>query len=920
MRWIHKFLLRLRSLFRKNRVERELSGELRFHLEKLIEENVSKGMTPQEARYAALRELGGVEQIKEECRDMRRVNFVDDLMKDLRFGLRQLRRNPGFTAVAVMTLALGIGANAAIFSVVNELLLKSLPVRDPQQLVSFGKSEGGGTLDGLGPGALDLFPYEFYKQMQQEKAVFQDVCAYGSQRETLVIRPSGRTAGPAGQAVGRLVSGNYFSSLGVGPILGRAITPSDTDAPGRYAVAVLSYHYWQEKFSGDPEVVGQSVIVNGVPFSIIGVAPPNFFGVTLDAHPPDMWLPVTMQQQITKSRSLLGPHGVYWLHLLGRQKPEVSPRQAQAWVNLKLRQYMIERQGMHITRDDRQVIQQMYVQLVPGGRGVSTLRSEYSVPLEILMAVVGLVLLIACANLANLLLARTAAREREISTRLALGASASRIIRQMLTESLLLSCLGGCAGLLLAVWGTRALFHFLTLGASYSPFTSSPDSLVLVFTLGVSLLTGILFGLAPALRISRARLAPGLKTGSRAVTGTSAGRSARLPFPKVLVISQVALSLLLLTGAGLFVGTLRNLENQDLGFNRHNVLLVYIDARLAGYKPDQLGSLYQQILGRLNALPGVRSATLSEMAPMSGMTWSGPISVQGYTPQPNEDMDTSLNSVGPRYFATVGIPLLRGRVIGRQDTANSPKVVIVNQTLANHFFPHGYALGHRIGLPGEMGEGEIVGVVKDSKYNSPRDTAPQRMVYLPLVQLSGESLYAKCLQIRTIGNPARITGEVRRAIATVDSNLPITEVVTLNDVVQDHFLSQETLTSQLSSFFALLALLLAAVGLYGVMSYNVVRRTNEIGIRMALGAQPAGVLWLVLRESMLILAIGVGIGVPITLAATRLVQSQLFGINPFDPAIVIAAAAFVACVTVLAGYFPAHRATKVDPMVALRYE
>jgi predicted permease len=920
MRWLRKLPLRLRSLFRKNGVERELSDELRFHLEELTEENVSKGMAPKQARYAALRELGGIEQIKEECRDMRGVKFIETVLQDLRYGLRQLRRNPGFTAVAVITLAFGIGANGAIFSVVNELLLKSLPVRDPQQLVSFGQSIGGGTLEGLGPGAFDLFPYEFYKQMQQEKAVFQDVCAYGSQRETLVVRSSGRTTGPAGQAVGRLVSGNYFSLLGVDAILGRAITPSDTDAPGRYAVAVLSYHYWQEKFSGDPEVVGQSVIVNGVPFSIIGVAPPNFFGVTLDAVPPDMWLPVTMQPQITESASLLGPHGVYWLHLMGRQKPQVSSRQAQAWVNLKLRRYLIEGQGTHITRDDRQVIQQMYVQLVPGGRGVSSLRSQYAAPLVILMAVVGLVLVIACANLANLLLARTAARDREISTRLALGASASRIVRQMLTESLLLSCLGGCAGLLLAVWGTHTFIHFLTLDASYSPLTSRPDLRVLLFALGVSVLTGILFGLAPALRISRARRAPGLKMSSRVVTDSGGGRATRLAFPKILVISQIALSLLLLTGAGLFVATLHNLENQDLGFNRHHVLMVYINAKLGGYKPDQLGSLYQQILGNVNALPGVRSATLSEMAPMSGMTWSGPISVQGYTPQPNEDMDTSLNSVGPKYFATVGIPLLSGRVIGRQDTANSPKVVVINQTLASHFFPHGRALGHRIGLPGEMGEGEIVGVVKDSKYNSPRDTAPQRMVYLPLAQLSGESLYAKCLQIRTIGNPAKITGEVRRAIATADGNLPISNVVTLNDVIQDHFLSQETLTSQLSSFFALLALLLAAVGLYGVMSYNVVRRTNEIGIRMALGAQPAGVLWLVLRESTLILAIGVGLGVPITLAATRLVQSQLYDLSPFDPVIVIAAAAFVACVTVLAGYFPARRATKVDPMVALRYE
>lgn len=723
---------------------------------------------------------------------------VETLWQDVRYGLRQLRRSPGFTIVAVLSLALGIGANTSIFTLINDLLLKTLPVRDPQQLVSFGKAEGGGTLEGLGEGPLDLFSYEFYQQMRQEKEVFRDVCAFGSQRERLQVRPSGSTVDLADQAIGRLVSGNYFSVLGVGAILGRTIDPSDDDAPGRHAVAVISYHYWQQKFSSDPAVVGRSIVVNGTPFTIIGVAFPKFSGETIGPYPPDLWMPLTMQPQVTLKPSLIAPHGMYWLHLIGRQNPGVSSKQAQEWVNLKFRQYLIERQGSHLTAEDRREIQQMYVELLPRGRGVSSLRTEYSQPLEILMGVVVLVLLIACANLANLLLARTAARERELSTRLALGAGRCRIIRQVLTESVLLAGRGGALGLLFAYWGTRALISFVMAGSSYSPLEASPDAGVLAFTLGVSLVTGLLFGLAPALRVSRMSVAPSLKTGSRAITGDGS-RSGRVLLPKILVAAQAALSLLLLVGAGLFVRTLRNLENQDFGFNRQNVLIVSLGFKAAGYQPAQLGALYQRLLDMMNTIPGVRSATLSMLPPMSGMTWGGPVSIPGRGTQPNEDMDTSINSVGPQYFATVGISLLRGRVIGPEDTANSSRVAVVNQTFADHFFPGGDAVGRRFGVPGDPRDiREIVGVVRDAKYNSPRET-PKRMIYLPLLQPSGEDLYANCLQLRTVGDPAKVTAEARRALAGFDSNLPILNVVTLSEQV-DRYLDHEELISQLSSF------------------------------------------------------------------------------------------------------------------------
>jgi predicted permease len=916
-RWVDKLQLRLRSLLHTNRVEQELSDELRFHLGKLVEEKLANGLNAEEAHYAALRELGGVDQIEEECRDMRRVNYIENFLQDTRYGLRQFRRSPGFTAAVVLSLALGIGANASIFTLINDLLLKYLSVHDPQQLVSFGTAEGGGTLDGLGVGPLDLFSYEFFQQMRGEKSVFEDVCAFGSQRVALQVRLSGSAV--ADQAVGRLVSGNYFSVLGVDAALGRMIEPSDDDAPGRHPVAVLSHRYWQQKFSGNPGALGESIVVNNTPLTVIGVAPPKFYGETIGPYPPDLWIPLTMQPQVTLDPSLLGPHGIYWLHLIGRQRPEVSAKQAQEWVNLKFRQYLTDRQGSQITQDDRDQIRQMYVELVPGGRGVSNLRSQYSQPLKILMGVVVLVLLIACANLANLLLARTAAREHEISTRLALGAGRFRIVRQLLTETLLLAGLGGAVGLLFAYAATRALINFVTTaaGSSYIPMEARPDARVLAFTIGVSLVAGILFGLAPALRVSRVSFAPGMKAGAGRVAG-DAVRSGRLPLPKILVASQVALSLLLLVGAGLFVRTLRNLQDQDFGFNRRNVLMVTLGLKNAGYKPDQLAPLYQRVLGTMNMLPGVRSSTLSALPPISGMTWGGGVTIPGHVAQPNEDMDTAINSVAPNYFETVGIPVLRGRAIGPEDTGSSRKVAVVNQAFAERFFPHGDAVGRSFGVPGEKGERQIVGVVRDSKYHDPRET-PGRLIYLPISQLSGEDLYASCLQLRTTGNPAQVTEEVRRTMARIDSNLPILRVITLSEQV-DHYLDHEELIAQLSSFFGLLALLLACVGLYGVMNYNVVRRTNEIGIRMALGAQRGGVQWLILKESVLLLGIGIAAGVPVTLAATRLVRTQLFGLGQADPLSLTAAILCLTLASVLAGYLPARRATKVDPMVALKYE
>jgi predicted permease len=839
------------------------------------------------------------------------------LVMDVRYALRMLLKNPGFTAMAVVSLALGIGANTAIFTLIDGLLLKSLPVRAPQELVSFGRAEGGGVWGGFPAGPVDLFAYDFYRQIEQERGSLQGVCAFGSFPIALSVRPSGAT-GVAHQAVGTLVSGTYFRVLGVNAALGRAIEPSDDDAPGAHPVAVLSHRYWQRELSGDREAVGRVLAVNGTAITVIGVAPAGFYGTTLDGDAPDLWLPLTMQQPAMLRPSMLEPHGPYWLHMMGRRAPGVPTAPAQEWVNLRLRRYLSAREGEPVAPPRQREIQATFVDLRDGGRGLSHLRSTYREPLLLLMGMVAMVLLMACANLANFLLAKAASRGREISTRFALGAGRFQVVRQMLTETLMLSLVGGGVGLLLAAWATRALLDFVVGSGSSSPFDPSLDLRVLAFTLGVSLLTGLLFGLAPALRVSRMSPLEGLKTSARTVAG--AARAGRFPLPKVLVAAQVTVSLVLLVGAGLFTRTLDNLVHQDFGFDREGVVQARFDPRLAGFKPEQLDGLYQRLLDRVEALPGVRSASLAAIPPLSDMRWNGPVFVRGHVSVPGEDNISSVNGVGPRYLETVGTPLLRGRALGPEDKAGAAQAVVVNETFAARFFPDGDAVGEHVtfGDPGLGGDWEIVGVAKDAKYNSPRETA-QRMVYLPLAQLSGENRYAGFLQVRTSGDPARIATAVRSALAEVDHELPILEVTTMSQEVA-RFTSQEALISRLSSFFSLLAMLLASLGLYGIMGYAVARRTNEIGIRLALGAGSRGVLWMILKESLVLLAAGIAVGLPLAILGTSLVRAHLFGLGPSDPVTVAGAVACVSIATALAGYLPARRATQVDPIVALRYE
>jgi predicted permease len=811
-------------------------------------------------------------------------------------------------------LALGIGANTAIFTLLNAVMLKTLPVPNPHELVLFSDSPSEGTSTGdLPVGEWNLFSNPVYEYFRDHNDSFQELAAFRSGESALSVRVAEPMVGEAAtRAQGHLVSGNFFSVMGVDAFRGRNLTPDD-DRPGATPAVVISYGYWKEKFNTDPAVIGSAVVLNGNPFTIVGVAPPQFFGARV-RRSTDFWIPLVFHPQIEMRESFLVDEKVHWLNMIGRLRPGIEIDQAQSTVNGTLQQFLMSRAGEELTEDRRRTLEASHVQLRAGGQGISGLRFFYADSLRMLMIIVGLVLLIVCANVGNLLLSRSASRQMEIAMRRALGASASRLARQLLTESVLLALLGGVLGILFASWGVGVLVGFV---ARTAPIDVSPDSTVMTFTAGVSLLAGILFGLAPAIRSSRGDLATALKVKA---TRSGGGRS-RFGLASILVVSQVAVSLVLLAGAGLFVRSLLMLQKADIGFDKENVLLVDIDPRLAGYTPTQLSALYQQLLDRINALPSVRSASISSFSPLSGNSRTSTISVQGYVSRENENMVVSHLLIGPRYAETLGLPVLMGRQFGIQDTPASQRVAVVNEAFAQYFFKDENPIGRRFGFstaPESADDIEIVGVVGNAKHQGV-DKEPVRTAYLPVLQIQDQSAYSSNIEIRTDGDPRAAASDVRSTIAQVDGTLPIVNVYTFAARI-DASLGQQRMSAQLVSFFGLLALVLACVGLYGVMSSAVSRRTNEIGIRMALGAERRSILWMVLRETMLLVLVGMAIGVPGSLGFAGLVSTQLYGIDSADPMTIVAAAICLTLVAVLAGYLPARRASRVDPLVALRYE
>jgi predicted permease len=831
---------------------------------------------------------------------------MEPVTRDLRLALRTLGQSPAFTAVVVLTLALGIGANTAIFTLMDQVLLRMLPVREPEELVLL---DDPGAFQGFRTGAQTL-SHPIYRSLREQNDVFSGVIA----RFATSLQASYR--GATERISGELVSGNYFQVLGVVPALGRTLTEDDDRIPGGHPVAMLSHGYWKRRFGADPKVVGQTLHVNAYPMTIVGVAPPGFSGVEVGAA-PDVFVPLMMKARMTPTWDGLDSLWGRWLNVMARLKPGLSSPVAEARLNVLYHQLILEelKKRPDSSARFRERYAQNHLFLRPGFRGLSALRQSASLPLLLLMGMVGLVLLIACANVANLLLARGAARQRELAIRLALGARGRDLARQLLVESLVLAFVGGVLGLLVSAWTTDLLLRMLPFEGAARTFHSEPDLRVGLFTMGVSLLTGLLFGLIPAWQTSRPAVTSTLKDEAGSVIG-----GGHVGFRKGLVVAQVALSLLLLFAAGLLTRSLHNLRSVDPGFDQERLLTFSVDPSLGGHSGPRALELFRRLQEDLAAQPGALRASMASAPFMTDSASQSTVKVDGYEAKEGENLNPQVNSVGAGFFATFGVPLLEGRDFAPGDVAGAPRVAIVNETFARYFFGSASPLGRRFGFGRDKATDiEIVGLVRDTKANNLRESTP-RYVYLPYTQGDGpEDLAAMTFYVRSTQPESAAALAVRQAVARLDPNLPVSDFKTMRAQVSES-LFLERLVAGLSAAFGLLATLLAAVGLYGVMSYTVTRRTREIGIRMAIGAERSSVLWLVLEEVALLAALGIAIGAPLALALSRFAESQLFGLTPYDPLTLVAAMTALAAVTLGSGYLPARRATKVDPMTALRYE
>ncbi len=849
---------------------------------------------------------------------------MDNFWQDVRYGMRMLAKAPGFTLVAVLTLALGIGANTAIFSVLDSVLLRSLPVPHPEQLVVLTNPDEHGAHFGSQSGERSMLAYSEFEYLRDHNQVFSHMFAADSSLPdadaTISWSPTGAT--PAKETVSvRLVSGDYFDTLGIKAAAGRTFTSEVDHARGAAPVAVVSYAFWKKRFGLNPAVLGQTIQIHSTSFEIVGVASPGFFGETV-GESPDIWVPMMMQASIYPGKDFLtaspGLVNQYmWLQVMGRLKPEISLAQAKAAVNVDFKNMLESNVGTLAGEERRSALDQR-LNPQPGGRGASTLSEDFGQPLKLLMVLVGLVLLIACANVANLLLARGAARQKEFGMRLAMGAGRWRLIRQLLTETLLLALLGGTAGIILAQWGDALLLRMVSdSGSSNIQLSLQPDARMLAFTLGLTLLTAILFGLIPSLHVTRMNMSPILK--STAMGGLGESGSRRLPVGKLLVVTQVAVSLILLIAAGLSVRSLSELSKVNLGYRRENLLLFRVDAAAGGFKTPASIHLYQQLLERIAAIPGLSSVTVSHNGLFSHSESGDPVSVEGYTAKQGEEMNSRFDHIGPKYFSTLGIPVLIGREIEGQDSTGTIRAAVVNQTFVRRFFSGANPIGKHIRdtYPGNVQEMEVVGVVADAKYNDLREKARPR-VYVPLFNPIWDQT-AAVYEVRTFADPAGISAAIRQAVKETSGSLPPVEINTMSGLV-DESLQTDRFIERLSAAFGVLALVLASIGLYGIMAYTVARRTRDIGIRLALGAEPGNILRQVLRETLTLVLLGFIIGVPIAIGGTHFVRSMLFGLGVADPFAIAFAVLTLACVAAIAGFVPARRASRVDPMIALRYE
>jgi predicted permease len=897
---MNRILRKLHWLTERSAKEAELRDELQFHLEEEAAQTEAAGMVPEQSKWAARRELGNVALLMEDTRVAWGWTSLERLRQDLRFALRMLRKNPGFSAAVVLSLALGIGANTAIFSLLNAVVLRPLPVAAPQELVEFNN-----TLP-MWETNSDSWNYPQLERFQASSKTLSAVFG-GTGMGRINIGFNGKSD----LAQGNACTGNFFSALGIAPQQGRFFSAGE-DQVGA-SVVVVSDRYWRNRFGADPSMVGRAVTINRVPFTVIGITPREFLGVSVGSY-PDIWVPLHALDRLHPDSKRWTEPLSSWILIGGRLRPGILREQAQAELDVIHRQFLAEQ----LTNSDLRIkeliqsqIREGHLVLRPASTGMySGLRDDYALPLKLLMSVAGIVLLVACANVANLLLARASNRRREIATRLALGAGRGRLVRQLLAESMVLASIGGALAVPLAWWGSLVLVRMISTGDSPAPLAIDPDWRVFLFTAAASLLTGILFGLAPAVRGTRVDPGPVLKEGARRAVGHSR------TLDGALVVVQVALSVVLVTGAGLFVRTLQKLRGVDTGYDRRNVLMVSVDAKLAGYADDRAGLVYGEILRRLRLLPEVKSAGASVVRPVDDdfFLTDRVNEVDGMMLPEDSIIRVAWNAVSPGYFSTISTPVMAGRDFEPRDNETAPKVVIVSESLANRAFPNRNPLGHR------LGEATIVGVVKDSRYNGARDH-PGPVLYHPLFQHGRDQEYRwgfVSFELR-YGSQSNLLEEVRREVAAVDRNLPVFHARTLVAQTEQSML-KERLMAVLSTFFGALALLLACVGLYGLMAYAVGRRTSEIGIRLALGAPRDRVMWLVLRETLWLTLAGVAIGIPSALWAAQYAKAVLFGISTADPLTIAATVAILIGVAALAGYLPARRAVAVDPTVALRYE
>jgi predicted permease len=902
-------------LFGRKRGSSDFKTEIQAHLQLEAERLREQGLSEEDARAAAHRAFGNVTHAQERFYESRHWLFWDNLWRDIHYAARMLRKSPGFTAVAVLTLALGIGANTAIFTVVNAVILQPLPVKAPHQLYSVGDNLNCCQITGI-QGDFSIFSTALYEQLRDNTPEFSDLAAFEPQPSGAVFRRGGSPFGRTG--VEEFVSGNYFRTLGVSASLGRALTPAD-DRPGAPPVAVMSYHAWHDLYAADPSVIGSTFLLDAIPFTVVGVMPPSFYGDTLRSDPPDVWIPISTEPLQHKQGAISNVPSLHWLYIIGRLKPGEDPAKVQSHVTAEVQQWLTAQNFPSVKW--RSEIPKQRVSVISASHGVAL---DYGDELNLLMIVSGLVLLIACANVASLLLAKATASRLQTAIRVALGATRLRLICRQVTEGILLALLGGAAGLLLAYDGAQMLLYFVFTGATYVPIDARLSLPVFAFALALSVVTGVVFATAPAWMVSQTNPSEALRDA----------RSTRDRSPlvrKSLVVLQAALSMTLLVGAGLVVASLHHLENQHFGFTPEHRMIVRVNPNLAGYTPAHLPELYQQIEQRFSSLPGALSASYSLYAPIGEGGWSQGISVEG-NPEPNAGQlnAPSWLRVGPRYFETLGTHVLRGRAIDEQDTATSQPVAVVSETFARDFFPHQDALGKTFGIGGaaRSHDFQIVGVVEDAKYQDARAPA-NAMFFLPYFQplhFQGQEVvnevrsnYISDIELRVAGAPEKMQPAVRQTLAGINPDLVPLEILPLGEIVSSNF-DEERLVGELTALYGLLALVLASVGMYGVISYLVVRRTHEIGIRMALGAHPPDIFRVVLREGASLAFAGIILGVGFALAFARVMTSLLYGMSAADPLILVAAGAVLAASALAACYIPARRAMKVDPMIALRYE